>query len=181
MTFLETTPAPSRYRHYPREVAAAVTLRAGAAALVASAPRPSDTAAITTACGALATRLALIAFVARVDRPDPRSIVAFDPYTDRLPSALHGVGPAPDRDRIRLAGDRCVDAWRRWRAGDVPTASPHGVAGALAVAAWCSWALGSEARAMTRARHATDVRPDDPLADLVHRTCRARVAPSWDR
>lgn len=169
---------------WPREIAAAVTLPAAAAALVAPGtdvlPRPARIA-VTTACAALASRLALLDFLAAPGRPDPRAVRPFDPFSGPVPDALLGVGPSPDRDRIRLAGDRCAEAWRAWRADDPAADSTSGAAGALAVAAWCAWALGSSARAQTRARYAIDLQADDPLAGLVLRTVLAGNEPVWER
>ena len=169
---------------YPREIAAAVTLPAACAALVTpgTAPLPRTAAiAVTTACAALATRLALVSFLAAADRPEPRSVRPHDPFHEPTPPALLGLGPAPDRDRLRTAGDRCADAWRQWRSADATADTSDGSAGALSVAAWCSWALGSPVRAQIRARYALDVRPDDPLAGLVLRSVRAGSVPGWER
>ena len=175
---------PEAAVRYPREIAAAVTLRAACAALVrpgsSALPRPAAIAVIT-ACGALAPRFALLAFVSARDAPDPRTVTAFDPFRDPTPPALRGSGPEPDRDRVRIAGDRCAEAWQRWRADDLSADTATGAAGALAMASWCSWALGSVARAQTRAQYALETRPDDPLAALVLRSVRARSAPAWER
>lgn len=169
---------------YPREIAAAVTLPAACAALVASDAGPLSrpaTIAVVTACGALAARFALLAFIAAPDGPDPRGVTTFDPFHDPTPPALHGAGPEPDRDRLRGAGDRCVEAWQQWRAEDPSADTAAGAAGALALAAWTSWALGSVARAQTRAQYALETRPDDPLAALVLRSVRAGSSPWWER
>lgn len=179
-----TRTTPEAAVRYPREIAAAVTLRAACAALVAPGDAPlqrTAAVAVITACGALAPRLALLAFIAARDHPDPRAVAAFDPFRDPTPPALRGWGPEPDRHRVRLAGDRCVGAWQRWRAEDSSADTAIGAAGALATASWCSWALGSPARAQTRAQHALDTRSDDPLAALVLRSVRAGSAPSWER
>jgi len=179
---------PSTLVRYPREIAAAVTLRATCAALVAptAAGRASDAVerphavAITTACGALATRFALVAFLAAPDRPDPRTVTPFDPFRAPTPPALGGTGPVPERGRIRLAGDRCAAAWRLWRSdGAVGGDVAIGAAGALALGAWCAWAVGSTARAEVRARHALDTRPDDPFGWLVLRAVRSGFCPAW--
>lgn len=175
---------PDAAVRYPREIAAAVTLPAACAALVAPGDAPSSrgaSIAVVTACGALATRLAVIRFLADPGPIEPRAVAAFDPFSDPTPPALCGFGPEPDRARLRTAGDRCADAWRHWRAEDPSADSAAGAAGALAVAAWCSWALGSAARAQTRAQHALDTRVDDPLAGLVLRSVRAGSGPAWDR
>ena len=169
---------------FPREIAAAVTLPAAAAALVAVGTvglAPAAAIAIVTACGALATRMALVGFVADVDAPAPRSIRSFDPFDDAVPPALLGFGPEPPRDRVRTAGDRCAESWRMWRADDASADAAAGAAGALAVGAWCAWALGSWARAETRSRYALETRPDDPLAGLVLRSVLADSRPSWER
>jgi hypothetical protein len=177
-----TAPVPSsRFAHHPREVAAAVTLRGGAAALVAppGGERPGSDTSITTACGALVTRMALIEFLADPSAPAAAALVPYDPFAERELRALHGIGPEPDRSRVRRAGERCVEAWRRWErdldAGD----DPVGVAGALALGAWCAWALGSRLRAQTRARYALDIVPDDPLASFVLRATEVGHGPSW--
>ncbi len=180
-----TTRSPADHLvRWPREIAAAVTLPAAAAALVAPAAgqlsRPARIA-VTTACAALATRLALVAFLADPTGPSARDVRPFDPFVDPMPDALLGVGRSPDRDRVRTAGDRCAEAWRAWRVDDPEADSRGGAAGALAVSAWCAWALGSSARAQTRARYALDLRPDDPLAGLVLRTVQAGSAPAWER
>lgn len=168
---------------WPREIAAAVTLPAAAAALVAPTggpfPRPARIA-VTTASAALSTRLALLAFLAAPGRPSARAVRPFDPFSDPMPDALLGVGPMPEADRVRTAGDRCAEVWRAWRADDPEADSASGVAGALAVSAWCAWALGSSARAETRARYAIDLRADDPLAGLVLRTVLAGSGPMWE-
>ncbi|WP_420367898.1 hypothetical protein [Curtobacterium sp. L1-20] len=176
--------SPEAAVRYPREIAAAVTLPAACAALVTHRPGPllaREAIAVLTACGALAPRLALLAFLTARDRPDPRSVVPFDPFHDPTPPALHGAGPEPDRDRVRTAGDRCAAAWQWWRAEDRSADTAVGAAGALATASWCAWALGSGARAETRARYALETRSDDPLAGLVLRSVRAGSAPAWER
>jgi len=176
--------SPGSAVRFPREIAAAVTLPAAAAALVAPGRADLSTAAATavvTACGALAPRMALVPFIAAQGTPDPRSIRVFDPFADPTPPALHGFGPAPDRARVRLAGDRCADAWRVWRAQDGAFDGSSGAAGALSLGAWCAWALGSWARAETRARYALETRADDPLAGLVLRSVVAGSGPSWER
>lgn len=169
---------------YPREIAAAVTLPAACAALVApgAGPLPRTAAiAVLTACGALAPRFALIDFLAARDEPEPRGIVAFDPFHDETPPALRGWGPEPDRARVRIAGDRCAEAWQRWRTEDPSADTATGAAGALAIASWCSWALRSTARAQTRAQHALDTCASDPLAAVVLRSVRAGSGPVWER
>lgn len=169
---------------YPREIAAAVTLPAAAAALLAPGPgvlSHAGAVAVTTACAALSTRFALIEALGARDAPDPRTVVPFDPFHDPTPVALCGHGPEPDRGRLRVAGDRCAAAWRWWRAEDPVPDAATGAAGALALAAWCAWALGSEARAQTRAQYALETQRDDPLARLVLRSVRAGSAPSWER
>jgi hypothetical protein len=165
-----------------REIAAAVTLPVAAAALVApgTAPlTPRGSAAVSTACVALATRMALIRHVGAPAGRTPSVVRPFDPFHDPTPLALQGTGPAPDRDRLRTAGDRCVRLWQDWRLQGCPDDERLGAAGALALGAWCSWALGSPERARTRARHALDTVPDDALAGLVLRSVRARTAPAW--
>jgi len=165
-----------------REIAAAVTLPVAAAALVAPGTAPLSrrgSAAVSTACVALATRMALIPFVAAPADRTPTVVRPFDPFHDPTPLALQGAGPAPDRDRLRTAGDRCVGLWQDWRLRGCPEDERLGVAGALALGAWCSWALGSPERARTRARHVLDAVPDDALAGLVLRSVRARTAPAW--
>jgi hypothetical protein len=179
---MDTTTAnrPTSSRRYSHEIAAAVTLRAAARALVD--PTPLTTAgavAVTTSCGALASRIALLRFLAGPAPPAPTSVVPVDPFREGMPVALLGGGPPPDRARVRLAGDRSVECWRTWTRTDDGGQTAVGVAGALALGAWCSWALGSELRAATRARYALDVRGDDPLAMLVDRLCRTRRGPAW--
>jgi hypothetical protein len=165
--------------HHPREVAANVTLGAAARAL-ARPPGPplrdGEAVAITTACTALMTRLALVADIGRAaGTPSHVGAVMWE-----LPDALSGIGPDPSAVVIRTAGERCVAAWRRWvSAGGDAGDEPDGVAGALAVAAWCSWATRRAAEARIRARYALDVDPSDPLAELVLRSCRARRGPRW--
>ncbi|WP_439691737.1 hypothetical protein ACRQ4B_12455 [Curtobacterium sp. SP.BCo] len=179
-----TRPPGDTAAHFPREIAAAITLPAACAALVApGADRLPRAAAIAvlTACGALAPRVAIIAFLAARDRPDPRNVTGFDPFSDPTPPALRGLGPSPDRARLRVAGDRCAEAWQRWRADDLTADTATGAAGALATASWCSWALGSVARAQTRAQYALETRADDPLAALVLRSVRAGSGPRWGR
>jgi hypothetical protein len=169
---------------YPREIAAAVTLPAACAALVEPGTAPlsrTATIAVLTACGALSPRFALVGFIAARGEPDPRAVTAFDPFRDPSPPALVGAGPEPDRDRLRTAGDRCAAVWQWWRAEDPSADTATGAAGALAMASWCSWALGSVARAQTRAQYALDTRSDDPLAALVLRSVRAGSAPMWER
>jgi len=137
--------------------------------------------AVITACAALAPRIALLAFLAARGTPDPRTVRAFDPFRDPVPDAMLGAGPEPERERVRTAGDRCVQSWRAWRNDEGTADAASGAAGALSVAAWCSWALGSPVRAQTRARYALDIRPDDPLAALVLRSVRAGSGPAWER
>lgn len=182
---ITTRSTHDQFVRYPREIAAAVTLRAACAALTA---RRTDRAlggpaavAVLTACAALATRFAVVAFLGDPEHPDPRSVRPFDPFHDRTPPVLVGAGPEPDRERLRTAGDRAAEAWRMWHRGDDPDGTAAGAAGALSVAAWCSWALGSEVRARTRAVYALETVPDDPLAALVLRTVRAGNTPSWSR
>lgn len=180
-----TTPSrPTTEVRYPREIAAAVTLRPACAALVAPGTGPLSRAAsvtVVTACAALATRLSLVEFLAALDQPDVRSVTPFDPFRDPTPPALCGSGPEPDRGRLRTAGDRCAEAWQWWRAEDRSADATTGAGGALALASWCSWALGSVARAQTRAQYALETSPDDPLAALVLRSVRAGSGPSWER
>ncbi len=183
-------PTTTRSEHdrtirYPREIAAAVTLRAACAALT-SGPAgrplaPAESIAVLTTSAALATRFAVLEHVADASGRDARSVVPFDAFTDRLPPALIGAGPAPDPDRVRTAGDRLAAAWRFWRAGSDPEGCVQGAAGALALAAWCAWALGSDARAQTRAVYALETAADDPLASLVARLVRTRTRPAWER
>lgn len=176
----QTLSPPDPFIRYSHEIAAAVTVPAAARALVgASALTTAEAAAVTTACGALSTRIALLRFLAVPGAADPGAVRGHDPFTEPMPPALLGRGPMPDRDRVRLAGDRCVEAWRTWIADAGSGQSPVGVAGALSLAAWCSWALGSELRASTRARYALDLAADDPLATLVLRACRARRRAAW--
>jgi hypothetical protein len=123
--------------------------------------------------------MGLLRFLADPGPVHTTTVSAVDPFTEPMPSALLGRGPAPDRGRVRSAGDRCVDAWRVSLA-EVGRGRPDvGVAGALALGAWCSWALGSELRATTRARYALDLAADDPLATLVLRMCRLRRRAAW--
>jgi hypothetical protein len=172
--------APAAFIRYSHEIAAAITLPAGARALIAPGPLTvAGGVAITTACAALSTRLALLAFLADPHADEPIGITGHDPFTEPIPPALLGRGPAPDRDRVRRAGDRCVEAWRRWSQTDDSGQSVVGVSGALGLGAWCAWALGSELRAATRARYALDLRDDDPLARLVLRSCGVHVRPAW--
>jgi hypothetical protein len=183
MRTTDTTSTPDSTTTFPRyshEIAAAVTLPSGARALVAPGPLTvAGGIALTTACAALSTRLALLAFLADPDVDEPTGITGHDPFTDPMPPALVGSGPEPDRERVRRAGDRCVDAWRRWSQDRDSGQSVVGVAGALGLAAWCAWALGSEARARTRSRYALDLRGDDPLAHLVLRSCTLGVRAAW--
>ncbi|MEK6309185.1 MAG: hypothetical protein V4737_12990 [Curtobacterium sp.] len=183
-------PSTTRSEHdravrYPREIAAAVTLRAACAALTdGPAERPlSPVAAIAvlTSCAALATRFAILDHLADPDEPDPRTAVPFDAFADSLPTALTGAGPMPVRGRLRTAGDRAADAWHVWRAGNDPHGCARGAAGALSIAAWCAWGLGSAERARTRAVYALETAADDPLASLVLRMVRCGVSPAWDR
>lgn len=168
------------YRHHPREVAAHVTLGAAAAALIrpGEAPLgPGESVAVTTACAALVTRLGLLAHVVDVTRP----VAPVELWHERLPEALLGRGPRPDRDRVVVAGERCVAAWRRWATSEGSAADDvGGVAGALSLGAWCSWAIRNAAQARTRAQYALDVDPADPLARLVFGWCRARQGPAWE-
>jgi hypothetical protein len=173
---------------YPREIAANVTLRAAAAALVApGADPPSRGASIatTTACAALQTRLALMELLADPAIADPAEAAvavgglrAVDAFAG-TPAALNGDGVRPAMGVLRRAGDRCVAAWRRWSLDRDAPDDPVGVGGALAVAAWCSWAVGEYDRAVVRARHAQDVCATDPLAQLVLRVCRRGLEPAW--
>lgn len=179
MTNTRTTVPADGYVRHPREIAANVTLGAAARALARppGAPlRDGEAVAITTACTALMTRLALIADIGRpAGAPSRVGLVV-----GVLPAALSGTGPDPSAEVLRTAGERCVAAWRRWvSAGGDAGDEPDGVAGALAVAAWCSWATRHAAEARIRARYALDIDPGDPLAELVQRSCRARRGPRW--
>ncbi|PZE65703.1 hypothetical protein [Curtobacterium sp. MCBD17_021] len=179
-TTTPTSAAP--FLRHSHEIAAAITLRAGARALVGPAPLSAAAAVVvTTTCGALATRIALLRFLADPSPADASGLTGVDPFTEPMPAALLGRGPAPDPDRVRRAGDRCVEAWRAWSRTGGSGQTVVGVAGALALGAWCSWALGSELRAATRARYALDLGADDPLATLVDRMCRTRRPPAWRR
>lgn len=186
-TLTPTVPHTSFVR-YPREIAANVTLRAAAVALVAPGADPPTrgaSIALTTACAALQTRLALFDLLADPTAADPvvardaamriRAIDAFE----GTPVALQGEGARPSLVVLRRAGDRCVAAWRRWSLDRDASDDPVGVAGVLAVAAWCSWSAGDRDRAVVRARHALDVCATDPLAELVLRLCRRRLSPAW--
>jgi len=169
------------YQHYPREVAAQVTLGAAGAALTAAVPPgPGACVAITTACAALVTRLGLVEYLGVVaDRAADAVVRPVDaPFA--LPERLYGRGAPPSAERLAEGGERCVAAWRRWATSAGTAADdPRGVAGALGLAAWCAWALGSTARARTRARYALDIDHTDPLAELVVRWCRNRQGPTW--
>ncbi|MBT2503315.1 hypothetical protein [Curtobacterium sp. ISL-83] len=181
---LTTRSVPDAAVRFPREIAAAVTLPAACAALVAADPaalRPAAAIAVLTASAALATRLAIVEFLAAPGSPDPRAVRSFDPFSDPMPAGLQGVGPEPDRDRLRRAGERATAAWQFWRTDDPAPDTTVGAAGALSIGAWCAWALGSSARAETRARYALETRADDPLAGLVLRSVLARSAPTWER
>ena len=172
-----TVTTPRRHSH---EIAAAITLPSAARALVAPASlTAAGGIALTTACAALSTRLALLAFLADPDTDEPTGIRGHDPFTDPMPPALLGSGPEPDRDRVRRAGDRCVEAWRFWTQDGDSGQSVVGVGGALGLGAWCAWASGSGLRAETRARYALDLRDDDPLAQLVLRSCTLGVRTRW--
>jgi len=191
-TTTTATPAPRMYGttsgtttggtslRYSHEIAAAVTLPSGARALVAPGPLTAAAGiALTTACAALSTRLALLAFLADPQADEPIGITGHDPFTEPTPPALVGSGPEPDRERVRRAGDRCVDAWRLWTQDRGSGQSVVGVAGALGLGAWCAWAVHAEARAATRARYALDLRSQDPLARLVLRSCTLGVRAVW--
>jgi len=168
------------FLRYSHEIAAAVTLPSGARALVAPGPLTAAAGiALTTACAALSTRLALLAFLADPQADEPMGITGHDPFTEPTPPALVGAGPEPDRERVRRAGDRCVDAWRLWTQDRGSGQSVVGVAGALGLGAWCAWAVHAEARAATRARYALDLRSQDPLARLVLRSCTLGVRAVW--
>ncbi|MFS2029436.1 hypothetical protein ACEN85_04925, partial [Curtobacterium sp. CT11-45] len=105
---------PDAAVRYPREIAAAVTLPAACAALVAPGDAPSSrraSIAVVTACGALATRLAVIRFLADPGPIEPRAVAAFDPFSDPTPPALCGFGvlyktPSP-RDATRCGYGGC--------------------------------------------------------------------------
>lgn len=172
----------SPFVRHPREIAAAVTLPVAAAVLVAPGTALLDAAgrsAVATACAALATRMALVRFIGAASGPDLRAVRPFDPFTDPTPSAFHGRGPAPSRDRIRTAGARCTAVWHGWKQQGSPRDERRGVAGAVALGAWCSWAVGALTEAEVRAGYALDVVPDDALALVVHRSARAGARPEW--
>ena len=174
------TTSDTTFVRYSHEIAAAVTLPSGARALVAPGPLTAAAGiALTTACAALSTRLALLAFLADPQADEPIGITGHDPFTEPTPPALVGSGPEPDRERVRRAGDRCVDAWRLWTQDRGSGQSVVGVAGALGLGAWCAWAVHAEARAATRARYALDLRSQDPLARLVLRSCTLGVRAVW--
>lgn len=171
-----------QYVRHPREIAAAITLPAAASALVAPGPAEvtvATAAAIATACGALASRMALVRELADPAATVDRPVRPHDPFRDATPTALRGIGPAPDLDRVRTAGDRCVAVWQAWKRQGSPHDEHIGVAGALALGAWCAWATGSSPRAEVRARYALETDPRDPLAGLVLRSVLAGAAPAW--
>ncbi|MFZ7088598.1 hypothetical protein [Curtobacterium sp. RRHDQ10] len=179
MTNSRTTTSGQGHRRYPREIAASVTLGAAARALARPSGGPlvsGECVAITTACTALRTRLALVADVGRpVGAASDVQLVTWV-----LPDALTGAGTAPSAMVLRTAGDRCVAAWQRWAtSGGRAADDPGGVAGALAVAAWCSWGTRRCPEALTRASYALDIDPTDPLALLVQRWCRLGRRPAW--
>lgn len=172
----------SPFVRHPREIAAAVTLPVAAAALVAPGTALLDAAgrsAVATACAALATRMALVRFVGAASGPDLEAVRPFDPFVDPTPLALHGRGPEPSRDRIRTAGERSTAVWHGWKQQGSPRDERRGVAGAVALGAWCSWAIGSLTEAEVRSGYALDVVPDDALAVLVLRSARAGARSSW--
>jgi hypothetical protein len=172
------TPASS-----PREIAANLTLRAAAAALVAPADAWPMTAAacvaVTTACAPLQTRVGLVQCIAAPIGTSP-PCVAYDVMQERVvPLCLSGVGPMPDRTRIEIAGERALRAWRRWAFDPDAGDDPFGAAGAAGLAAWCAWATGESVRALERASLALRIAPGDMFACLVENWVANDVRPAW--
>jgi hypothetical protein len=87
------------------------------------------------------------------------------------PLALAGEGPPPDAARLR----RALALVKRVAAG----APREHRAGALASAAWLSWALGRSTHAARLVELTRGIDPDHGLADIVARMIAGGHLPSW--
>jgi hypothetical protein len=184
MNISASTISSAAYPRYSREIAAHITQRAAARALVERG-RTFDRAAsiaVSTTCAAFATRLGLVRFLGApaASNPSPWTCQPFDAFDDGgLPAEFHGIGPEPSRVRLRLAGDRSASVWHRWES-DLGSAEYHrGVSGSLALAAWCAWSLDEPDVALERADLSLAADETDPVAALIIRRVSRGVRPAW--
>ncbi|MFB8388348.1 DUF4192 family protein [Microbacterium sp. NPDC055910] len=92
-------------------------------------------------------------------------------YPAHLAMMMWGEGERPDPARL----SRALDVVRRVAA----TAPLHDRPGALATAAWLSWALGHSTHADRYARGATDIEPEHGLAEIVLSFVGMGHLPDW--
>lgn len=89
-------------------------------------------------------------------------------YPVDLAQTIWGQGPQPDGPRLERALEVC-----RLVAAHMPSA------GALAAAAWLSWALGRSTQADHYANQACAIEPEYGLAEIVLSFTRAGHLPDW--
>ncbi len=92
-------------------------------------------------------------------------------YPPDLAAVMWGEGAHPDAPRLETA-------LRLVRAVAARTPRPRR-SGALAVAAWVSWALGRSTHADAYARAALEIEPDHGLADIVRSFVASAHLPDW--
>lgn len=92
-------------------------------------------------------------------------------YPERLAMRMWGEGERPDIDRLEHAL-----ALARQLAALAPRASR---AGALAMCAWLSWALGRSTHADAYAREALEIEPEHGLSEIVRSFVHAGHLPDW--
>lgn len=88
-------------------------------------------------------------------------------YPDAVAAFMMGQGPRPDVKRL--------EAGLKW----ARLAASGGMAGALSVCAWISWALGRSTHALRYAEMALEVDPSHGFARIVHTFCQAGRVPDW--
>ena len=91
--------------------------------------------------------------------------------TDDLGAVFLGIGPVPDRDRLRLA----LTVVRHAAAAAPRSARP----GPLTAAAWLSWALGRSSHAAHYLDLVREIDPEYGLAALLQTMVDAAVLPEW--
>lgn len=94
-----------------------------------------------------------------------------EPYPEEGASRFLGFGPRPDLDRLRRARELC-----RVTAASCP---PELRPGALAAAAWLSWALGSLTHAASYLARIRRIDPDHGLAGIIGAMVDAGHLPEW--
>ena len=96
---------------------------------------------------------------------------AGEEYPTHLAMRVWGEGERPDAARLA----RVLDVVRMCAAATPPSAQP----GALATAAWVSWALGKSTHADVYARRACEIEPEHGLAEIVRSFVTAGHLPDW--